>query len=318
MKRIKNEDGSRFRDLPVLERRWVLIALLGKGGFSEVWKCFDLKKYHYAAVKIHQLNAGWSDAKRRNYVKHATREFEIHQKLSHDHIVKQYDVFGIEDEAFATVLEHCGAPDLDCRLKTEKIIMEKEARSILMQILSALRYLNQGGSGKDSQFKGKKFIHYDLKPGNILFDSQGNVKITDFGLSKVLDEDKDGTSMELTSQGAGTYWYLPPECFVVGKGAPKISSKVDVWSIGVMYFQMLFGKRPFGEGKTQESILNESTILKAREVSFPSKALQRVSAEAKEFIQTCLTYDQKYRPEILKLCEHKYVVGDTKIKGSAT
>ena len=52
----------------------------------------------------------------------------------------------------------------------------------------------------------------------------GEVKITDFGLSKVMDCSDD--SMELTSQGAGTYWYLPPECFVVGKEPPKISSKV--------------------------------------------------------------------------------------------
>ena len=52
----------------------------------------------------------------------------------------------------------------------------------------------------------------------------GEVKITDFGLSKVMDNSDD--SMDLTSQGAGTYWYLPPECFVVGKEPPKISSKV--------------------------------------------------------------------------------------------
>ena len=44
--------------------------------------------------------------------------------------------------------------------------------------------------------------------------------------------------MDLTSQGAGTYWYLPPECFVVGKSPPKISSKVDVWSVGVIFYQV--------------------------------------------------------------------------------
>ena len=49
--------------------------------------------------------------------------------------------------------------------------------------------------------------------------------------------------MDLTSQGAGTYWYLPPECFVVGKTPPKISSKVDVWSVGVIFYQCLYGKK---------------------------------------------------------------------------
>lgn len=49
--------------------------------------------------------------------------------------------------------------------------------------------------------------------------------------------------MDLTSQGAGTYWYLPPECFMVGKAPPKISSKVDVWSVGVIFYQCLYGKK---------------------------------------------------------------------------
>ena len=84
--------------------------------------------------------------------------------------------------------------------------------------------------------------------GNILLTGgnvSGDIKITDFGLSKIMDSDNYDPEhgMELTSQGAGTYWYLPPECFVVGKTPPKISSKVDVWSIGVIFYQCLYGKK---------------------------------------------------------------------------
>ena len=76
----------------------------------------------------------------------------------------------------------------------------------------------------------KKILHLI---GNILLSSgtmSGEIKITDFGLSKIMDEENYSpeNGMDLTSQGAGTYWYLPPECFVVGKNPPKISSKVDV------------------------------------------------------------------------------------------
>lgn len=73
----------------------------------------------------------------------------------------------------------------------------------------------------------------------------GEIKITDFGLSKIMDDDNYSPDhgMDLTSQGAGTYWYLPPECFVVGKTPPKISSKVDVWSVGVIFYQCLYGKK---------------------------------------------------------------------------
>lgn len=92
---------------------------------------------------------------------------------------------------------------------------------IIKQVINAIKYLHE---------LPEKIIHYDLKPQNILFH-KGKVKITDFGLCKKATQD----IIELTSQGVGTYWYLPPECFVVDQKA-HISPKVDIWSIGVIYF----------------------------------------------------------------------------------
>uniref|UniRef100_A0A669CER3 non-specific serine/threonine protein kinase n=1 Tax=Oreochromis niloticus TaxID=8128 RepID=A0A669CER3_ORENI len=301
LKRINNEDSSAFKDHPTLNERYLLLHLLGRGGFSEVYKAFDLFEQRYAAVKIHQLNKNWREEKKENYHKHACREYRIHKQLDHPRIVKLYDYFSLDTDTFCTVLEFCEGNDLDFYLKQNKLMSEKEARSIVMQIVSALRYLNE---------IKPPIIHYDLKPGNILLvdgTACGEIKITDFGLSKIMDDDNYGVDgMDLTSQGAGTYWYLPPECFVVGKEPPKISNKVDVWSVGVIFFQCLYGRKPFGHNQSQQDILQENTILKATEVQFPAKP--QASTEAKAFIRRCLAYRKEDRYDVHQLCSDTYLL----------
>ena len=108
------------------------------------------------ACKIHQLNKDWKDDKKANYIKHAIREYNIHKQLDNARIVKLYDVFEIDANSFCTVLEYCDGHDLDFYLKQHKCIPEREARSIIMQVAHALRYLNE---------IRPSIIHYDLKPG---------------------------------------------------------------------------------------------------------------------------------------------------------
>ncbi|CAL4935969.1 unnamed protein product [Urochloa decumbens] len=295
MKRLRDEDGSRFNNFQILHHRYALLNLLGKGGFSEVYKAFDLVEYKYVACKLHGLNAQWSEEKKQSYIRHAIREYNIHKTLVHPNIVRLWDIFEIDHNTFCTVLEYCSGKDLDAVLKATPILPEKEARIIIVQIFQGLVYLNK---------RGQKIIHYDLKPGNVLFDEVGVAKVTDFGLSKIVENDVGSQGMELTSQGAGTYWYLPPECFDLSK-TPFISSKVDVWSAGVMFYQMLFGRRPFGHDQTQERILREDTIINARRVEFPSKP--SVSNEAKDLIRRCLTYNQSERPDVLTIAQDPYL-----------
>ncbi|XP_034415039.1 serine/threonine-protein kinase tousled-like 2 isoform X1 [Cyclopterus lumpus] len=302
LKRIHNEDNSQFKDQPTLNDRYLLLHLLGRGGFSEVFKAFDLTEQQYVAIKIHQLNKNWREEKKHNYHKHACREYRIHKELDHPRIVKLYDYFSLDTDSFCTVLEYCDGNDLDFYLKQNKLMSEKEGRSIVMQIINALKYLNH---------IRPPIIHYDLKPGNILLvngTACGEIKITDFGLSKIMDDDSYNSAdgMELTSQGAGTYWYLPPECFVVGKEPPKISNKVDVWSVGVIFYQSLYGRKPFGHNQSQQDILQENTILKATEVQFPPKPV--VSTEAKAFIRRCLAYHKEDRVDVLQLASEPFLM----------
>ncbi|PIN20930.1 Tousled-like protein kinase [Handroanthus impetiginosus] len=295
MKRIRDEDFSRFNNFQILNHRYALLNLLGKGGFSEVYKAFDLVEHRYVACKLHGLNAQWSEDKKQSYIRHAIREYNIHKTLVHHNIVRLWDIFEIDQNTFCTVLEYCSGKDLDAVLKATPVLPEREARIIIFQIFQGLIYMNK---------RSQKIIHYDLKPGNVLFDDFGVAKVTDFGLSKIVEDDVGSQGMELTSQGAGTYWYLPPECFELSK-IPLISSKVDVWSAGILLYQMLFGRRPFGHDQTQERILREDTIIKARKVEFPSRP--SVSNEAKDFIRRCLTYNQADRPDVLTIAQDPYL-----------
>eukprot|EP01084_Bolivina_argentea_P317032 549612_1 len=286
---MRDEKKSRFssnkkHECYVLNDRYVLTNLLGRGGFSEVHRGYDLVEHKYIAAKIHQLNIQWSDERKKNYTKHATREYDIHKTLNHTNVVSLYDVFGIDVNSFCTVLEYCDGMDLDMYLKINKTLTEREARNLIIQVFIGLKYLHNSLP---------IIIHYDLKPGNLLYKN-GHIKLTDFGLAKIMEQESE--CIELTSQGAGTYWYLPPECFRShSQNKPvMISPKVDIWSAGVIFYQMLFGKRPFGDNLSQDSILNNKTILNARCVTFPNQP-RNVSKEAKDFMSQCCAYDPKLR-----------------------
>ena len=214
---------------PLLGGRYQVIGLLGKGGYSEVYKAYDLENHMYVACKLHQLNQNWKEEVKDNYIKHTVRENQIHQEINHSKIVRHFDTIEIDNNSFCTVLEYCSGPDLATYLQRNKFVQEKEARIIIIQILEGLEYLNK---------LPNKIIHYDLKPENIIFNNM-EVKISDFGLAKIIESNTD--QVQLISQGVGTYWYLPPECFE-DKKSVDISSKVDIWSVGVILFEMFLGK----------------------------------------------------------------------------
>ena len=142
-----------------------------------------------------------------------------------------------ENNLMVFELEYCTGPELAAYLRKQGCLEESRAKLIMKQLFSALDYM--------SKLK-ERIIHYDLKPSNIMFH-EGVVKILDFGLSKIMHG--EDTRMDLTSQGIGTYWYLPPETFE--DFDPKISAKVDVWSLGVIFFELLYGRKPFGHGIPQ-------------------------------------------------------------------
>ena len=301
-RRMAEEDSAKYSKStteheawPVLHGRYLLLSLLGKGGYSEVYRAYDLFEHIDLAIKFHELNPSWAEVIKANYIKHALRENKIHRELNHPRIVKHYDTLEVDNNCFCTVLEFCPGEDLNMYMKKHKIVNEKEARNIMQQIFAGLKYLNE---------QPEKVIHYDLKPHNILLNN-GEVKITDFGLSKIMDP--GNTNLELTSQGVGTYWYQAPECFETGSSPPKINSKVDVWSAGVIFFELLYGQKPFGNNMPQEKVLKDQVIVKATSVNFPNKP--NVSSECKEYIRKCLEYNVDERWDVIEAFSSSYLQG---------
>ncbi|OAF65237.1 hypothetical protein A3Q56_07061 [Intoshia linei] len=99
IRRLKNQANSEFNDYPFLNERYLLLNLLGKGGFSEVYMAFDTKDNIYTACKIHQLNKDWKEEKKSNYIRHALREADIHKKLNHKRIVGLLEVFELDNNS---------------------------------------------------------------------------------------------------------------------------------------------------------------------------------------------------------------------------
>ena len=238
-----------------------------------------------------------------------SEECKIHRDLIHENVVPCFDSFEIQIDAkssvFAIVLECCEGPNLGEMMEDSRgVWSERDGCAILFQIMSGMKYLSQNG-----------IIHYDVKPGNIVFDEKGNAKITDFGLSKKIDETADadgGIELTIRERCKGTYMYMAPECFSDDENV-RVSNKVDVFAIGVMFYQLIVGKRPFGHGMTRDKFLAKQTEVHAEEVKFPDEeeaanpSNPAISNGAKDFIRACLQLEQKDRLTMNELCEHDYL-----------
>jgi len=282
---------SRFKHFPVLAERFQVLNMIGKGGQSEIYKVFDMEQMCFCAVKIHEQQR-LSDRDARYLQDTAERELKIHKSLQHPRIVQLRDFFHMDTGAssvLAMILELCEGDPLDLRLKMQGPMPEKEAKSIIVQILNGLRYL-----------ASKKIIHYDIKPSNLFYNA-GQVKIGDFGLSKIVDS---GEGMyDLSTVGGGTSHYLPPECHESSR--PKIDSKVDVWSTGVVFFELLYNRRPFGEGLSQDAFRRQTAVEGTFDVVFP--ASPKVSPDAVKFLRKLLTKDRDQRPEVREAIQDPYI-----------
>ena len=211
--------GMRSTPLPEQIGRFRVEALLGRGGMGEVYKAFDPTLQRTVAVKTVR-----PDIERPEYLERLMREAQACARLSHPNIVTVYEAGQIGGVVYIA-MEYLQGENLSQVLERNDLSFEDKIR-ILTQVLDALHHAH-----------GQDVVHRDVKPSNIHLQADGSIKLVDFGLARVLQADT------LTASGnvLGTPHYASPEQL---KGE-AIDRRTDIYSTGVMAYEMLSGRRPF-------------------------------------------------------------------------
>jgi serine/threonine protein kinase len=197
-------------------------GVIGRGGMATVYKAHQISMSRTVALKVLPQQYVDDDT----YIQRFKREVAIVARLEHRNIVPVYDYGEVERQPFI-VMRYMPAGSVDSLLAHGPIPVDRII-TILRQIAPALDYAHT-----------KQVLHRDLKPSNILLDDGGGAYITDFGIARILGEASGNT---ITTQGVvGTPSYMSPE---QAQGKP-LDGRSDVYSLGVMLFEMATGKRPF-------------------------------------------------------------------------
>lgn len=204
--------------------KYELGKLLGCGAFAKVYHARDVLNGRSVAVKVINKNKIMSS----NLVSNIKREISIMRRLNHPHIVKLYEVLATKSKIYC-VMEFVKGGELFAKIAKGRF-SEDLSRKYFQQLISAVGYCHSRG-----------VFHRDLKPENLLLDENGNLKVSDFGLSAVKDQIRtDGLLHTL----CGTPAYVAPE-ILSKKGYD--GAKVDLWSCGVILFVLTAGYLPFND-----------------------------------------------------------------------
>ena len=244
--------------------------LIGKGGFSEIYKVKSIKFNIFFAAKVINFNL----TKNLNIFSTFLSEYNNLIKLDHKNIIRIYDKFEKEENLFL-ILELCCGINLFEDIQINGIFNEKKFLIISKQICEAINYSHEQG-----------IAHLDIKPQNILFDNYGRPKISDFGLS--ID-----SNIKYNKPNQGTIAFLSPEILLEKDNINIFES--DIWSLGITFYFMLIGNIPF--------IFNSITQYKKKIISakfyFPNIILPSI----KNLIISMLNIDPLLRPNIKNILE---------------
>ncbi|HUB33683.1 MAG TPA: serine/threonine-protein kinase, partial [Bryobacteraceae bacterium] len=238
-------DEGRFPPGTVLAQRYRVVSLLGRGGMGEVYRANDLLLGQAVALKF--LPVEWTADE--GALARFRNEVRIARQISHPNVCRVYDIGEAEGSTYLS-MEYVDGEDLASLLRRIGRLPQDKALEIARQLCAGL------GAAHD-----KGVIHRDLKPGNIMLDGRGQLRITDFGLAAVAGEIRDMRS--------GTPAYMAPE----QRAGLEVTARSDIYALGVVLHEIFTGSRAAADGSNPE-----------------------LSQEVDRVIRRCLAEDPAKRP----------------------
>ncbi|MDQ3908444.1 MAG: serine/threonine protein kinase [Acidobacteriota bacterium] len=260
-------DGARFLPGTVLDGRYRIIALLGRGGMGEVYRADDLKLGQQVALKFLPEALSRDEAA----LARLYREVRIARQVSHPNVCRVYDEGQTAGQHFLS-MEYIRGEELASTLKRFGRLPADKATEIARQICAGLAAAHKTG-----------VLHRDLKPANVMIDDAGSARVTDFGLAAVAEEIKGSDAY------SGTPAYMSPEQ-IAGK---ELTARSDIYSLGLVLYELFTGKRAF-----EAPSLVETLRLRQGETqpAAPSSLVKDLDPLVERVILRCLEPDPDKRP----------------------
>jgi len=259
--------GLEFAKGDTLAKRYEIIEELGKGGMGFVYKVLDTKIQEEVALKVLKPEV----AAHKETITRFSNELKYARRITHKNVCRMHDINEAQDTLFIT-MEYVEGETLKSVINRTRKIKLGNVLNVALQVTDGLAEAHSLG-----------IVHRDLKPQNIMIDKQGNAKVMDFGIAR----SEEGKGMTVDGMVIGTPEYMSPEQ-VEGKKADKRS---DIYSMGVILYEMVTGKVPFS-GETAFSVALKQ---KSEQPKDPQKLNPGLPKEMVRLILRCMEKDRNRR-----------------------
>src|SRR5688572_25557659 len=250
----------------VLNDRYRITGLIGRGGMGEVYKAEDIKLNQTVALKFLPNHFAMDEAAQQRFF----NEVRTARQVSHPNVCRVFDIGEVADAHYLS-MEFIDGDDLSSLLRRIGRLPSDKALEIARQLCAGLHAVHEAG-----------ILHRDFKPANVIIDGRGKARLTDFGIAGLESELKDGAGV------AGTPAYMSPEQ-ITGK---ELTAKSDIYALGLVLYEIFTGKRAFA-GDTIGELLRKH---KTSAPTIPSEVIKDIDPLVEKVILRCLEKDPRERP----------------------